>query len=90
MQNITPRAGMSIIFDVKRLMPGQQQYENFGFSMIPLFSQLRSEDDGLMEFFVNSGIYQVSKPPMSYFKATDLPRPDPLGPGHPIARDPRP
>jgi hypothetical protein len=42
-----------------------------------------------MEFFVNSGIYQVSKSPISYFKGPDLPRPDPLGPSHPIARDPR-
>ena len=59
MKNIAPRTGMSIVFDVKRLAQGQTVYESFGFSVIPIFSQLMNEEEKLVDFFINSGIYQV-------------------------------
>ncbi len=45
MQNIPAKTGMSIIFDVKKLAQGQSVYENYGFSVIPIFSQLPNEEE---------------------------------------------
>lgn len=59
MQNIPAKTGMSIIFDVKRLTQGQSVYENYGFSVIPIFSQLMNEEEKSVDYFINSGIFQV-------------------------------
>ncbi len=57
MQNIMPRIGMSIIFDVKRIVAGQAQYESVGFTVFPLFLLLRNEEENVTDFFTNSGIF---------------------------------
>jgi hypothetical protein len=49
---------MSIIFDIKAIKSGGKTYENYGFSVYPLFSQLLSEDK-VVENYVNSGIFQL-------------------------------
>lgn len=59
MQNIPAKTGMSIIFDIKRLMQGQSVYENFGFSVIPIYSQLMNEEEKSIDYFINSGIFQL-------------------------------
>ena len=59
MQNIRETQGMSIIFDIKRYIPGNNKYEDYGFAIFPLFSSLRSVDNVKNELYVNSGIYSV-------------------------------
>lgn len=56
-QNIPEAAGMSIIFDVKKITAGGKQYEHFGFAVFPMFSQLQNE--GVLESYVNSGIFSL-------------------------------
>lgn len=52
---------MSLIFDVKVYHTGKNKFEDFGFSIFPLFDTILDGDDfNLVELYVNSGIYSVS------------------------------
>jgi hypothetical protein len=52
---------MSLIFDVKKFMPGTKKFDSFGFCIFPLFDFLESDSIGqAIELYVNSGIFSVS------------------------------
>lgn len=51
---------MSLIFDVKIYIPGKSKFDDFGFSIFPLFDYLDTDEDlSTIELYVNSGIYTV-------------------------------
>lgn len=50
---------MCVIFDIKKYTPGNNKYEDYGHSIMPLFSSLPSIEDNSLELYVNSGIHQL-------------------------------
>ena len=58
-QNIRETPGMCVIFDVKKYTPGNNKYEDYGQSVMPLFSSIPSVEDNSLELYVNSGIHQL-------------------------------
>ncbi len=82
MKNMKDTPGMSLIFDVKKFEPGKSKFEDYGYSIFPLFDKLETDEDySAPELYVNSGIYSVSRIIIYDLLASSLygctvPRPD--------------
>jgi len=51
---------MTLIFDIKKYNVGAKTFENYGYSIIPLFDNLDTDElKSTIEFYINSGIYSV-------------------------------
>ena len=60
LKNVKETPGMCLIFDVKIYQMGKNRFEDYGYSIFPLFEQLPNEEiPGALELYVNSGIYSV-------------------------------
>jgi len=59
-KNIKENPSLSLIFDVKMYLPGKNSFDNFGFSVFPLFSNIMDYVTKIPELYVNSGIYSVT------------------------------
>ena len=60
-QNIQPSVSLAIVFDIKKYVLGNKKFEDYGFSILPLFDTLESDSDQTKkEFYINSGIYSVN------------------------------
>ena len=61
MKNMKETPGMCLIYDIKMFTPGKTKYEDYGYSIFPLFDFLETDDDySVPELYVNTGIYSVS------------------------------
>jgi len=58
-KNIKENPSLSLIFDVKMYLPGKNSFDNFGFSVFPLFSNIMDYVTKIPELYVNSGIYSL-------------------------------
>lgn len=58
--NAAPKVGMSVIFDIKRYLPDKELFEDYGFAVVPLFTQMDTDHDGeSSEFYFHSGIFSL-------------------------------
>jgi len=58
---IAPGANLTLLFHIKQFKPNGQQFVDYGWAVMPLFDVLETDEDpNTLEFYVNSGLYQVT------------------------------
>lgn len=54
------KPGLSILFDIKVLMPQAKKYVSYGFAVLPLLDILETDTDvNTLEYYVASGVFSL-------------------------------
>lgn len=59
-ENVEPTPGKCIIFDIKKMNQKTNQWDDFAWTLLPLFMELETDmDETTKEYYMNSGVFSL-------------------------------